>query len=111
MQRTPPTSINRLLRADARKLEDYVHEHYTASGLSDSAFAVQAANVLGLTLTQHSVAGAREVFGIQSNREAFRAAARAADSLPARVTTLEHEVAGLRAAFDVFKHGCRGDRG
>ncbi len=109
MARTPPLSVNRLHRADARKLEDYVQANYVASAETDVAFARRATEALGFAVTDHSVAGARKVFDIPSNREALRAAVRTHEDLPARVAYLERELAGLKAAFDVFKHGCRGD--
>ncbi len=109
MARTPPLSINRLSRANARKLEDYVHANYVASAQTDAAFAKHATEALGFAVTDHSVAGARRVFDIPSNREALRAAVRTHEDLPSRVAYLERELAGLKTAFDVFKHGCRGD--
>ena len=104
MPRKPPESIYRLSRVDARRLEDYVLEHYVTTGQTDIAFAQTAAKDLDLSgITQHHIAGAREVFGLKSNRDALREAARAGDSLNTRVTALEARVQGLLDAFAVFK--------
>jgi hypothetical protein len=86
-------NVVRLHRADQRRLEDLVQEQYVTSGIN-----------------QNHVAGAREVFGIKSNRDVLRNAVKSDGTLVQRVSKLERELSALRAAFDVFKHGCRGDK-
>lgn len=104
-------NVLRLHRAEQRRLEDYVQEFYVKSGLSDAAFAAQAAEQLNLPgINQNHVASAREVFNIRSNRDILRELSKSEGTLVQRVQRLEHELAALRAAFDVFKHGCRGDK-
>lgn len=112
MPRKTPETVNRLHRVDVRRLEDYTREHYVTSGMTDGAFAKQAAEALTLTLTPHNIAAAREVFGIPSNIAAARAAVSSRDPsiVMQRLAALEREVAGLRDAFAVFKHGRRGDK-
>jgi hypothetical protein len=104
-------NVVRLHRADQRRLEDLVQEQYVTSGMTDVAFAMQAAEQLKLPgINQNHVAGAREVFGIKSNRDVLRNAVKSDGTLVQRVSKLERELSALRAAFDVFKHGCRGDK-
>lgn len=72
MPRKPPEMLNRLDRKMHRQLEDYVLANYVKEMTTDVAFAKMAEEALGFPVTNHNVAGAREMFDIPSTRFAAR---------------------------------------
>lgn len=108
MPRAKPESINRLPRVSVRALEDLVQAQYAARAETDASFAVFAAETLGVPITAHNVAAARAIFDIPSTRDIQRG--QVSEQMENRVARLEKDLKGLKDAFEVFKHGCRGDK-
>jgi uncharacterized protein YceH (UPF0502 family) len=84
-----------------RKLEDLVNAEYQKSKLTDVAFASYATQMPQTQVNASHVAGAREVFGMISNRDAARAAEKTCDGTAlARLADLEEEVRVLTTRFE-----------
>lgn len=110
--RKAPEMINRLDRKMMRQLEDYVQAEYAKSGLSDGAFAKQAEEHMRIPLTHANIAGARETFGIKSNREVLRelnktAKTKTPSDLQAWKASVEARLTILENRYNVYIDGCR----
>ena len=74
-------------------LADMLQREYTASGLSDAAFAAQASEKVGHSVKPSQIAYYRTEFGIHKN-------GLAADAT--RIEALEHRVVVLERRLDVY---------
>jgi glutamate mutase epsilon subunit len=86
-----------------RALEDYVLKHYVEAATTDVEFARMAEKELGFPITNHNVAGTREMFDIPSTR--FAHGTSDAD----RLTRLERQFAALEQRVQVYIDGCGSD--
>ena len=110
--RKAPEMINRLDRKLMRQLEDYVQAEYAKSGLSDAAFAKQAEEHMRIPLTHANIAGARETFGIKSNREVMRelnktAKVKVSGDMSTWMSAVEARLTILENRYNVYIDGCR----
>lgn len=88
-KRIPPEHVTKLKAADQFRLMEFVRDNYVREAKSDIEFAKLASNILGIQVTNHNVAGARDAFGIPSTKYANKKPETRLDKLESRIVALE----------------------